>query len=86
MPGVAERLLAMLLDGSPVEFVYALLLYLAFMVVRHVVVPVLASAGRCCSARIEARWMPRDRHRKLLEGARTETPSTRPRTGSGTPP
>jgi hypothetical protein len=82
VPGVAERLLAVLLDGSPVGFVYAVLLYLAYLVVRHVVVPSLVSVGRCCSARIEARWMPRDRPRDLLEGTRIGGPST----GPGTPP
>lgn len=54
MPGVAERLLAMLVDGSPVLFVVGLLGVLALDVRTHVVVPVLRAYGRRWAARIEA--------------------------------
>ena len=53
MPGVAERLLAMLVDGSPVLFVVGLLGVLALDVRTHIVVPVLRAYGRRWAARID---------------------------------
>ena len=54
MPGGAERLLAVLLDGSPVLFGVGLLAVLALDVRTHVVVPVLRAYGRRWAKRIEA--------------------------------
>jgi hypothetical protein len=58
VPGVAERLLAMLVDGSPVLFGVGLLGVLALDVRTHIVLPVLRAYGRRWAARIET---PMDR-------------------------
>jgi hypothetical protein len=69
LPGVAERLLAMLLDGSPVLFGVGLLGVLLFDVRTHVVVPVLRAYGRRWAARIEAPPTARDRPRQPRRGS-----------------
>jgi hypothetical protein len=59
VPGAAERLLAVLVDGSAVLFGVRLLGLLALDVRTHVVVPVLRAVGRRWAARIETST---DRH------------------------
>jgi hypothetical protein len=71
VPGVAERLLATLVDGSPVLFVIGLLGVLVLDVRTYIVVPVLRAYGRRWAARIETPPVPRDR------------PRVRPKKGSG---
>jgi hypothetical protein len=68
VPGVAERLLAVLLDGSPVLFGVGLLAVLAFDVRTHVVVPVLRAYGRRWAKRIEAPPTARDRPERITGG------------------
>jgi hypothetical protein len=61
---VAERLLAVLVDGSPVLFVIGLLGLLALDVRRHVIVPVLHALGARWARRIESPSTSRDRGSK----------------------
>ena len=58
---MAERLLAVLLDGSPVVGVCALLVLLALDVRAHVVIPILKAYGARQAAKFASPPMPRDR-------------------------
>jgi hypothetical protein len=64
VPGVAERLLAVLLDGSPVLFGLGLLGLFALDVRTHVVIPVLRACGRRWANRIAASPVIRARPRR----------------------
>jgi hypothetical protein len=84
--GMAERLLALLLDGSPVLFIVGLLGLLALDVRRHVVVPVLRAYGRRWARRIETPPMSRDRPREPRGRPRRGSTRARPKPGPGAPP
>ena len=71
MPGEANELLAMLLERSPIACGCVLAWHLGRAIVEDVLRPALRSVGACWSARIEARWMPRDRPQQHLEADRT---------------
>jgi hypothetical protein len=74
VPSVAERLLAILLDGSPVLFGVGLLGVLALDVRTHIVVPVLRAYGRRWVAPIETPPTARDRPGELRVRPRRESP------------
>lgn len=75
MPGVAERLLAVLLDGSPVLFGLGLLGLFVLDVRTHVVIPVLRACGRRWANRIAASPVrrARPRRRRANTGAKEPT-------------
>jgi hypothetical protein len=60
VPGEVSELLAMLPWGVLAACLGRLLVYLGRAVVDETVRPALRSIGKCWSARIEARWTPRD--------------------------
>jgi hypothetical protein len=58
LPGEAKELWAMLLGGSAVQYIGALLRLLGLAVLVYVVVPLLKTVAECGCAQVRVRLMP----------------------------